>query len=203
MRKLNVSDRGNWIEMRRTILAELIAAKPSANWTSEKMAEEMRAHHIVKSVQPNYSVNSARRDWLTIRGELATKRIELADEYIARQLEVVDNQLERLLEEWDDVESIQKPDPIVLEDGTRIEMSDIEFANKKLMLYERLNKSIERLMARQAKLLPIEVPKKLEVRTETLSIDKLLQARANQQALARRSTVPDRKTIESNDHEIE
>lgn len=148
----------NWIEQRLTILTEIRNNEPERDWSVREVAEEMQKHELVQRFQPNYGKSSAHRDIALINQQLASKREELAESYIHTQLEITDELIDDLMDEYrsltqSDFESYD-------EDGS----PDV-FANKEKLIKAKVNLSKAILMAqkRQASILPIDAPKKLSI----------------------------------------
>lgn len=160
--------------MRQAILAEIIAEQPSHDWTPAKIAEAMRDHEIVRGVQPRYSVVTARRDWYSLSNELAQSRKEMVDVYLNHQLETTEELLDDLIEEWnslraEEIEYYEDAPPPLVQRAARIRAINA------------LGQAIERVLKRQASLIPIEIPRKLEIEEKRINLDIFLEARTRQQ----------------------
>lgn len=188
----NISNRTHWIEMRQEILAKIIASKPNAKWTDEKMAEAMRGDSLVAVSQPNYSATTARRDWLAIRQELHVKRIELADKYISHQLELSETMLDDLVNQWEEIDRLELPET---NDQDGDELNHINLFIHKVNLYDKLGKAIERVLQRQSMLVPVQVPKKVEIKSQTFNLDMYLEAK-------QKAALTDENVIEGDFDEI-
>ena len=175
MRNTTGQNRTHWIALRQEILAKILASKPNNNWTPAKIAEAMKLDPIVSEAQPKYSIVTARRDWYSLSGDLARRRGELVDIYLNDQLEQTDNLLDDLLDEWSNLKEVD-----IDYDS---ETSPATQASQKIKAMNTLSQAIERLMKRQANLLPLEVPKKLEIEERRINLDIFLEARNQRSAL--------------------
>lgn len=158
------SSRQKWVAQRRAILAEIIAAEPTRRWSTREMAEAMRDHDIVGAAMPNYGHMTAHRDWLAISEELALRRRELAEQYIDTQLEITDNLLDDLLQEYQELGALRNDD-------------DPDFQLKKMKVKKDLVQAMDRVLARQQTLIPVAVPKQVQVdsRHVDINMDTLLK----------------------------
>jgi len=154
-------------------MAEIIAAKPGNNWTPEKLALAMRENETVSAIQPKYTSMTARRDWHSLSNELAHNRKELIDIYLNQQLEIVDGLLEDVITEWEELRNTP------VDEESEMPLL-VQMATKARSL-NALGQAIERLLGRQAALIPIEVPKKLQIEERRINIDLFLEARNRQE----------------------
>lgn len=170
----NINNRAHWISMRQSILAEIIAGKPSNDWTPQKIADAMREHELIKEVQPKYSITTAKKDWYALSSELAHNRKELVDIYLQQQLEITEEMLEDLIGEWnsllaEEVEYYEDAPPPLVQRAAKIRSLNA------------LGQAMERILKRQANLIPIEVPKRLEIDERRINLDIFLEAKTRQQ----------------------
>lgn len=163
------SSHKKWREQRQTILAELIADRPHENWSWRAMAIAMQSHPVVAKAQPNYGHMTAKRDWLAIHDELKERREELASEYIDAQLELTEQLLEDIQEEYELLNSIDLEE---LEEKERA-----GFILQRIRAKKDLVASVDKLLQRQQTLVPMEVPRRLQVdnRSISINIDALLE----------------------------
>lgn len=136
----------NWTEQRTAILAEIRNDEPDRDWSVREVAEAMQKHELVKRFQPNYSKSTAHRDIALVEQNLVKKRDELAESYIFHQLETTDNILEDLLDEYESI-------------------AEYEFEEKERFIKTKvaLAKTILAVQKRQASILPIDMPKKINI----------------------------------------
>lgn len=136
----------NWLEQRLTILTEIRNDEPERDWSVREISEEMKKNELVRRFNPNYGKSTAHRDLALINKQLISKREELAEHYIHTQLEITDNLIEDLLDEY------QAVDDNVYEDHESIVKAKTNLA-----------KTILSIQKRQSAILPIDMPKKLLV----------------------------------------
>lgn len=172
----NVNNRAHWIAMRQAILAEIIASQPSHEWTPQKMVEAMRENEQIKAVQPMYSITTAKKDWYALSNELAQNRKELVDVYLQQQLELTEEMMDDLVSEWNNVlaEEIE-----YYEDSPPPSMQRAA----KIRSLNALSQAMERVLKRQAALIPIEIPRRLEIDERRINLDVFLEAKMRQQKL--------------------
>lgn len=155
------------IENRRVMILEMIMADPTKRWSYNTIAEEARKLPWFKEHMPKYSYQTAYLDYLAIKEETKENREKLAETILVRQLDETEEQIGQILL---DIESLGSLEDFMPEAR---DINDIaQFAKTKNTL---LN-SLERLMSRQASLVPIEVPKQVNVE-QSFTIDHYLQAR--------------------------
>ena len=180
---IGLSSRPKWVEQRRTILLELINDDPTNRWSARDMAYAMQNDPRVMAVQPTYSKNTALRDWLAVKGELVERRGELASHYVDTQLSITEEAMEKLLRQAEVLDEI--PEDIEEYESTE---SFAQTMIAKITAQGKVIAGLDRMMNRQAALLPIEVPKQLNIdkREVTMTLDKYLamQAQMKKDALA-------------------
>lgn len=122
---------------------------------------------------PNYGHMTAYRDFLAVMKQTAERRQELAEGYLQRQLDTLDDMLEGAQE---DLETLGSLEELLTEDPTSEIESDVTLddVTKFISAKAKLIQSTLRLMERQGTLVPIEIPKKLEVE-RTFNIDTYLK----------------------------
>ena len=143
----------NWIDQRLTILTEIRNDDPARSWTARETADAMKNHELVKKFQPNYSKSTAHRDIVAIDDQLIEKREELAVSYILFHLEVTDDLIADLVEEYHNVKTGDHT--LMFEDRTDVVKAKVN-----------LTKAIIAAQKRQADVLPIDMPKKITVAAE-------------------------------------
>lgn len=136
----------NWVEQRLTILTEIRNNDAAREWTVRDLAEEMQKHELVQRFQPNYGKSSAHRDIALINKQLVQKREELAESYIHAQLEITEEMIDDLVDEYRSLAS-----------------GDFEDIESFLRTKVNLSKAILGVQKRQASILPIDAPKKLSI----------------------------------------
>jgi len=161
---VGMASRPKWRERRHTILLEIIGKDPTRRWSVRDIAAAMRRNPIISQVQPNYSHSTAHRDYLAIKEELREKREDLATDYISSQLEITENLLDDLTRQYEEVKQISVDD--VDDPATRAQI-----AIKKIGLKKDLVAAIDRILARQQTLVPIAVPKKLDISEKKLNVN--------------------------------
>ena len=140
----------NWTEQRLTLLAEIRNSRADKDWSVRELADEMQKHELVRRFQPAYSKSSVHRDLSLINNQLASKREELAEEYIHTQLDILDDAVENLVADLERLE--------MMKDSYEEEFRDAEaYYKTKVNLY----KTLLLVQRRQASILPIDAPKKL------------------------------------------
>lgn len=172
------ASRPKWREQRLAILMEVINDEPTKKWSVRDMAQAMRQHPVVASIQPHYGKTTAHRDWLAIRDELKERRDELASDYIQSQLDITDEALGDLQREYDNLNKID----ISLIDDEEMRASIIL---NRIKAKKELIVAMDRMMSRQQTLVPVTVPKKLEVdeRRVEMNLDTFLKMRERALAL--------------------
>jgi hypothetical protein len=152
----------NWLDQRLTILTEVMNNDTEKDWTVREVADTMRQHPTILMFQPTYGKSTAARDLAIVNKELSKKRHELAEEYIAIQLHVTDELIEDLLKQYDELDD---------EDA----YIDLE---RKVRSKVAIAKAINTLFVRQANILPIDIPKKIEVaQKHSFSLEDFLELR--------------------------
>jgi hypothetical protein len=136
----------NWIEQRLTVLTEIRNNEPERDWTVREVADAMKQHPLVKQFQPTYGKSTAARDIALINEQLVHRREELAQAYIHAQLELTDEIIEDLVDEY-----------------RKLTESDFEDIEKFIKTKVTLSKAILLTQRRQASILPIDAPKKLSI----------------------------------------
>lgn len=145
-------------------MLDIISEDPSRQWTYRDLAMSMRSNELVSSAQPRYSAATAYRDWLVVLNELKERRGEMASMYIDSQLNIADDLMEGLMDQWDAIDAI---DLYEIEDpAERVMMSLKLIAAKKDIVI-----AIDRVMARQQTLVPIAIPKRVEVDNRHVSMN--------------------------------
>lgn len=152
----NYGSNQKWRDQRRAIMMEIINNDPTRHWSVRDLEDEMRKHPLIQKIQPKVGKSTIHRDWLYVKEELAEKRIELAGEYIDYHLNVTDYLLGDLLTEYQKIGEI---------DLDAIEDEDLkaQLLLNRLSDKQKLVTAIDKVMKRQSTLVPIEVPKKLEI----------------------------------------
>ena len=166
-----------WRDQRRAVMVEIINNDATKNWSIRDITEAMLEHPLIQQVQPKLSKSTVHRDWLAVKDELAEKRVELAGDYIDYHLNITDYLLNDLMSDYQAIDSIDTDNIEDEELRARILLDRI--GDK-----EKIIRSIERMMKRQSTLVPIEVPKKLEIddnKTVTFYSERFIeiQKRAN------------------------
>jgi hypothetical protein len=181
MRKLS-NPRSHWIAMRRSIMAEIIAANPNVNWTSGKLAEAMLEDPRVREAHPRYSSVTAQKDFLSLTRELSDKRTELVEDYLSIQLELTDDILTDLTQEWNDL----LEEEVVYDNE---EAPPIMQRVAKIKAMNTLSMAMERAMVRQSKLLPLDVPKQINVEKRSFNLDMYLEAKERREKAIEDNTI--------------
>ena len=152
----------NWLDQRLTILTEVMNSDTEKSWTVRDIQEAMRAHPAIQEFQPNYGKSTAARDLAVINQEMSKRRKDLAEGYIVSQLNLTESLIDDLYEEY---HSLDKPDNWVEPD-------------KKARAKVALAKAINTLFVRQANILPIDIPKKIEIDNKhTFGLEDYLEIR--------------------------
>ena len=138
----------NWIDQRLTLLTEIRNDHPEREWSVRDLAEEMQKNELVVRFQPDYSKSSVHRDLILIDKQLSKRREELAESYIHYQLEITEELIDDLMEEYRS-------------------FADYEFEDRADLVKAKVNlaKAILAAQKRQASILPIDAPKKLSIET--------------------------------------
>lgn len=163
-------NRRNWIEQRKAIMAEVMASDPGNRWTYEQLSNAMKSNPLVARYQPAYSIMTARRDFLALKDELKERRGELAGEYIATQLEIADDIIQDL---WQDYQELNKVNPQDLVPDHRA-----QYLKDRIEKKDQITRAIERMFKRQAALIPdLEAPKQVQVSSisVTMTNDEFLE----------------------------
>ena len=153
--------RKHWIEQRRLILLEIINSAPEKRWSRRDVLEAMRNHPVVSETQPTYSLYTAHNDYVSVFSEIKDRREELADDYITRQLEIAGYFVDDLLEEYENLNNI---DVEWLDDP----QLKAEFLSDRIDKKVKIQTGVERMFNRIGKLIPIEVPKQLQIDQHTV-----------------------------------
>ena len=157
------------IELRRNMILEMIMSSPNRKWTYQEIADEAQKLPWFRQHQPDYSQSTAYRDFVAVRNETKENREKLAETILVRQLDDTDEQIQNLL---NDIESLGSLDEY-LEMQEDWNINDIaQYAKAKNTFLNALG----RMMDKQASLVPIEIPKQVQV-DQTFTIDHYLQAR--------------------------
>lgn len=174
MKIIGGASRSTWVEQRRSILVDVINEEPTKNWSVREIALAMQLHPVVSSIQPSYSKSTAHLDWLAIKGELKEKREQLASEYIDYQLRVTNGLLEDLESKYYERAAVEA-DIDEIEDPFMRAQARIALMNSQRGLIN----AMETVMRRQSRLVPIDVPKQVQVdsRHVHLDIETFLQIR--------------------------
>jgi hypothetical protein len=155
------------IDERRTMIMEMMMARPNDDWTYQRISEEARKLPWFAEHMPAYSNMTAYRDLLAVRQETKENRERLAEGILVRQLDQTDEQINNVLE---DIEELGTLADFLDDDGLTI--NDIGHYVK---AKDTLLKALDRLMTKQASLVPIEVPKKVEIDQTRFSFDYYLE----------------------------
>jgi len=152
----NYGSTEKWRTQRRAILTEVINSDPTKHWSMRDLEEAMRAHPLIQQVQPRLGKSTIHLDWLAVKNELAEKRKELAGEYIDHHLQISEYFIQDMMEEYEKINSINVDD--ISDPDIRAQVILSRMAEK-----DRIIKAVDRMMKRQSTLVPIDVPKKLEI----------------------------------------
>ena len=138
----------NFIEQRLTLLTEIRNNQPERDWSVRDLAEEMQKQELIARFQPDYSKSSAHRDLILIDQQLARKRAEPAESYLHYQLEITEELIDDLMDEYRG-------------------LAEYEFEDMSELVKAKVNiaKAILAAQKRQASILPIDAPKKLSIET--------------------------------------
>jgi hypothetical protein len=139
----------------------------------------MQQHPTVMQNQPNYGHMTAWRDWGVIRKDLIERRDEVAADYIASQLETVDELLDQLEQDFKDLSDIDYNE--IEDEAVRARLMVDSFRTKKDIVA-----AIDRLLGRQQTLVPIGIPKQLKIDSTHTSynLDRLLELKKQALELA-------------------
>lgn len=149
--------------LRRNLILEMIMENPNRNWSYRQIAEEARKLPWFQQNMPNYTHETARKDYAIIKQETRARREELAEDALVKQLDEVDDQIASVIS---DLENL----------GDLIDYgSSIEEINQYVNAKNKLLTSLDRLWAKQSKLLPIDIPKRVEVDSRHITLDAYLQ----------------------------
>lgn len=168
--KYGIFKRDKWIYQRQAIMAEIIACDPAKRWSARQLAAAMREHPLVSRYHPDYSHNTAWKDYLALRNELKDRRNELAGTYIESQLEISDAIIQDL---WNDYNELNLIDPKDLVPEARA-----QYLADKIEKKDTITRAIERMFKRQAALIPdVEAPKKVDIHSVgvTMTLDQFLE----------------------------
>lgn len=144
---------------------------------------------MVDEIQPEYSLYTAHTDYIAVFDEIKQRREELADDYITMQLEIAGYFVDDLLKEYDHLNKIE-PDWI---DDPALRA---DFLSDRIDKKVKLQTGIERMFKRIGTLIPIELPKQLQVdQSHTImTIDRFQQLAKESNLLIGR---PENKQLEA------
>lgn len=149
--------------LRRNLILEMIMENPNRNWSYRQIAEEARKLPWFQKNMPNYTHETARKDYAIIKQETRARREELAEDALVKQLDEVDDQIASVLTDLENLGDL-------IDYGASIEeINQYVNAKNKLLI------SLDRLWAKQSKLLPIDIPKKVEIDSRHITLDAYLQ----------------------------
>lgn len=156
-------------DVRRKIVLELIMRDPDKKWTAQAISEAAKEHKWFKEFMPTYSAATARSDLLAVLNEIKSRREELAEQYLAAQLDIVDDEIRSIQDDLDSLGDVKS-----LVDGDDVSMNDIlKFVRAKATM----TNTLLRLLEHQNKLVPVEIPKRVDVNQQIINLDMFLEAR--------------------------
>jgi hypothetical protein len=159
------------VSERRTMILEMMMAEPLENWTYQRIAERARLLPWFAEHMPNYSNMTAYRDLLAVTEETKENREKLAEGILVRQLDQTDVQIQGLLHDLEELGSLGD----FLEENDGDDGITINDINTYVKAKDTLLKALDRLMAKQADLVPINIPKKVEIDQTRFSFDYYLE----------------------------
>lgn len=174
------------------ILKEIIEKDPERKWSARAIAVAALDTPFFQEHYPTYSKSTAYRDMVEIKEDISETRKELADIFIKRQLEVTEDIIEDLQETWQEINETQDEIEAMKDGITPLEKMDIllAVAEKK----SKLTTAIDRAFNRQSSLVPIAVPKQLNIEKRTFNLDVFLE-------MQKKAELEDGNTIEGTYYE--
>lgn len=169
------SSRSDWILARQHILGEIMASEPSRRWTDADLAEKMREHPIVAEVQPKYTDYTAKLDRMSITKDWAAGRKELVGAYLIQQLEQLDEMSNDAMRMWREV---MKLDPSAEVAQSAEDMDKLSIAlGRKVRAAKEIAQTIAKLQQRYESLIPLAVPKQIDLNAKVITLDSFLKVR--------------------------
>lgn len=163
-----------WRDQRRTLLLEIVNSDPTRDWSIRDLTEKMLQIPDIIRNQPNLGKSTIHRDFLAINGELKSRREELASDYLDRQLDLSEKLIADLYVQYNTIDDVLQDIDEIDDPAERAKLK-LDALSKKATI----TSAIDRLLGREAKLLPLEVPRKMEIdgRTVSINMDRYLEAR--------------------------
>lgn len=149
--------------LRRNLILEMIMEHPNRNWSYRQIAHEARQLPWFQKNMPTYSYQTAKLDYAIIKEETRARREELAEDALVSQLDEVNEQIASVVNDLDNLGDL-------IDYGASIEEIN-QYVNAK----NKLLTSLDRLWAKQSKLLPVDIPKKVEIDSRHITLDAYLQ----------------------------
>lgn len=149
--------------LRRNLILEMIMEHPNRNWSYRQIAHEARQLPWFQKNMPTYSYQTAKLDYAIIKEETRARREELAEDALVSQLDEVNEQIASVVSDLDNLGDL-------IDYGASIEEIN-QYVNAK----NKLLTSLDRLWAKQSKLLPVDIPKKVEIDSRHITLDAYLQ----------------------------
>jgi hypothetical protein len=157
-------------DIRRKIVLEIIMTDPERKWTTKAISDAAREHKWFQEFMPTYSPATAKADLLAALGEIKERREELAEQYISVQLDILDDEINGMREDLDSLGTLEQ-----LMSSDEVDMNEIlKYARARATL----TNTMLRLLERQGKLIPVEMPQKIDVsHSQVITLDMFLEAR--------------------------
>ena len=158
---------------RLIILQEIIGTDTKRKWSARAIAEACAEHPFFQENWPKYSKSTAHLDLVAIKEDITVTRRELADDYIKEQLEITGVFVQNLVEDWEELMEMQFPEP--KKDEKALEITKQEFLSQQIADKVKIVTAMDRLFKRQGTLIPMEIPKQLQIEKRTFNLDMFLE----------------------------